>query len=114
MLKAFSQLPEHLQSLTLDIAASLTSELVTTLRTDLLSQLDSPPPKNSELPPDPSSVQDDERLITLRDRLRPLARGLIRTNNFKDAVAKWTEAARTEIGECVKRVRLIASLTLSF
>ena len=114
MLKAFSQLPEHLKSLTLDIAASLTSELVTTLRTDLLSQLDSPPPKNSELSPDPSSIQDEERLIALRDRLRPLARGLIRTNNFKDAVAKWTEAARTEIGECVKRVRLITSLTLSF
>ena len=99
-LTAFAALPDHLRSLTLEIAASLSSEFVATLRTDLLNQMD------KSLEGHTVDSQGD-RSISLRDRLRPLVQGLLRTNALKDAMTKWTSIALIEIRACVKKVRIL-------
>ncbi|KAI5124293.1 hypothetical protein M0805_008901 [Coniferiporia weirii] len=106
-LAAFASLPDHLQSLTLEIATSLTSELVSVLKTDLLSQMSAPSSSVNPSKANAGSAEVDaarsERLIMLRDRLKPLAQGLKRTNRLKDSVLQWTEVALIEIKTSVKR-----------
>ncbi|THH06493.1 hypothetical protein EW145_g4050 [Phellinidium pouzarii] len=106
-LNAFASLPEHLQTLTVEIATSLTSELVSVLKMDLLTQLSLPVPPADVLKTTAGTAEADsvraERLTMLRDRLRPLAQGLRRTNKLKDSVLKWTEVALKEIKSSVKR-----------
>ena len=60
-LRAFAALPEHLRALTMEIAASLSSDLMSVLRDDLTQ---------------PTERDTDSHL---RDRLRPLIQGLMRT-----------------------------------
>lgn len=103
-LNAFASLPEHLRTLTLEIASTLTADLVTVLRTDLLSQMDSPGKTGQEPTSDEIDAARAERLIMLRDRLRPIAQGLKRTNALKDSILKWTAVALVEIRSSIKKV----------
>lgn len=98
-LAAFSELPSHLQALTLDIATSLSQELVIVLRHDLEQRvLSSQVIKSNGYAPD-SKVIDE----TLRDRLKPLLKNLVRTKGLKDAILKWREDVLGEVRSVVKR-----------
>lgn len=90
-LRAFSSLPEHLQTLTLEIASSLTSEMVEVLRLDLVERI----------PESPSREALDQ---SLRDRLRPLMQGLLRTKSLREATISWRDVALAEVRNCAKPV----------
>ena len=96
-LRAFSSLPEHLQTLTLEIASSLTTELVEALRLDLVERIREPP----------SQEALDQ---SLKDRLRPLLQGLLRTNSLREATLSWRDVALAEVRNCVKPVSNILLL----
>ncbi|KDQ60899.1 hypothetical protein JAAARDRAFT_709192 [Jaapia argillacea MUCL 33604] len=105
-LHAFSSLPDHLQDLTFHMASSLTTELVTILRVDLLTRIDSDSAT-------PSADQD----LGLRDQVRPLLSGLMRAKGkgkardsgpnvnvgAEEFVEPWREAVLTEVKSTVKR-----------
>ncbi|KAF7970219.1 hypothetical protein HWV62_24748 [Athelia sp. TMB] len=95
-LQAFANLPQHLQTLTLEIASSLTTELVDVLRLDLLERinLESGEGGNHEI----------DR--SLRDRLRPLLQGLSRTKGMREATVSWREVVLSEVRGTMKRVCL--------
>ena len=98
-LRAFSSLLEHLQTLTLEIASSLTAELVEVLRLDLIERtLESP-----------SREVFDQ---SLRDRLRPLLQGLLRTKTLREATLSWRDVALAEVRNCAKPVSPILLLPL--
>ena len=99
-LRAFSSLPEHLQTLTLEIASSLTTELMEVLRLDLVGRI-----------PESSSREASEQ--SLRDRLRPLLQGLLRTKSLREATLSWRDVALGEVRNCVKPVSRILLLPLS-
>lgn len=99
-LQAFSSLPEHLQTLTLEIASSLTAELVEILRLDLVERI----------PELPSQETLDQ---SLRDRLRPLLQGLLRTKSLREATLSWRDVALAEVRNCAKPVSHTPSLLLS-
>ena len=90
-LRAFSSLPEHLRTLTLEIASSLISEMVEVLRLDLV-----------ERTPGPSPWETMDQ--SLRDRLRPLLQGIIRTNSLREATLSWRDVAMTVVRNCAKSV----------
>ncbi|KAF7967260.1 hypothetical protein HWV62_35057 [Athelia sp. TMB] len=94
-LQAFANLPQHLQTLTLEIASSLTTELVDVLRLDLLERinLESGEGGNHEI----------DR--SLRDRLRPLLQGLSRTKGMREATVSWREVVLSEVRGTMKRLR---------
>ncbi|KAG6837266.1 hypothetical protein H0H93_012271 [Arthromyces matolae] len=83
-LRAYSALPIHLHALTMEIAASLSSELVSVLRDDLTQRKD----------------QDSD--ADLRDRLRPLLQGLIRTRGIKEGLLSWREVVLGVIRQVVR------------
>jgi len=96
-LRAFSSLPEHLQTLTLEIASSLTTELVEVLRLDLVERI-------------PESPSREALEQSLRDRLRPLLQGLLRTKTLRGATLSWREVALAEVRNCAKPVSHILPL----
>ena len=98
-LRAFSSLPEHLQTLTLEIASSLTAELIEVLRHDLVERV----------PESPSREELDQ---SLRDRLRPLLQGLLRTKTLREATLSWRDVALAEVRNCAKPVSRILFLPL--
>ncbi|KAF7303725.1 Vps54 domain-containing protein [Mycena indigotica] len=83
-LTAFAALTEHLRTLTLEITSSLSTELVSVLRGDILECISSGTP----------SKKLHEGFT---DRLRPLLQGLIRTNGIREATLSWREIALDEI-----------------
>ncbi|KAF8637425.1 hypothetical protein AX17_002920 [Amanita inopinata Kibby_2008] len=89
-LQAFSALPAHLRELTLEIAASLSSEIVGVLRLDLGERI--------------AGKGEKEHTINqnLRDRLTPLLHGLLRTKGFKEATLSWREVVLGEIRGIIK------------
>ena len=91
-LKAFASLPTHLQQLTLGIATSLSSEVVGALRIDLDERI-------SVRHSDPNTVDRN-----LRDCLKPLLHGLVRTNGLKEATLTWREVVLGEIKGIIKAV----------
>lgn len=93
-LQAFSNLPSHLRTLTMEIASSLTTELVDVLRTDLVERINL---GNGE----GGNVEIDR---TLKDRLRPLLLGLARTKGMREATVSWREVVLGEVRGTVKRV----------
>ena len=99
-LRAFSSLPEHLQTLTFEIASSLTTELVEILRLDLIERI----------PESPSHEALDR---SLRDRLRPLLQGLLRTKSLREATLSWRDVALAEVRNCAKPVSHTLLLPLS-
>ncbi|PPQ93257.1 hypothetical protein CVT25_015255 [Psilocybe cyanescens] len=91
-LHAFSALPSHLQALTMEIAASLSSELVSVLRNDLESRIGGDGKVN---------IDADQGL---KDRLKPLLFNLVRTKGLKEAVLSWREIVLGEIRGIVKQI----------
>lgn len=90
-LQAFSELPSHLRNLTLEIATSLSSEVVNILRVDLVERIDA----------DSSSGMR----MSLKDRLRPLLQSLVRTSGMREAILSWREVVLLEVRNTLKRVR---------
>lgn len=95
-LKAFSSLPSHLRTLTMEIASSLTTELVNVLRIDLVERI------NLQSGGDRHQHADIDQ--TLRDRLRPLLQGLARTKGMREATVSWREVVLSEVKATIKRV----------
>ncbi|KAF8965307.1 Vps54-like protein-domain-containing protein [Flammula alnicola] len=91
-LHAFSALPSHLRTLTMEIAASLSSELVSVLRSDLELRI------NSDGKPNADADQG------LRDRLKPLLLNLVRTKGLKEGVLSWREVVLVEVRRVVKKI----------
>jgi hypothetical protein len=94
-LKAFAALPSQLQTLTREITSSLTSDLVATLKVDLLERINVTDPSSSD--------QTD-----VRDRLRPLIQGLVRTRNLKEGIAEWRGVVLGEVQGLVHQVFLLS------
>ncbi|KAJ7775171.1 Vps54-like protein-domain-containing protein, partial [Mycena metata] len=86
-LTAFSALPTHLRTLTMEITSSLTAELVSVLRVDLLERISGVPPSQE----------------TLKNRLRPLLQGLTRTKGVREATLSWREVVLEEIRGVIRR-----------
>jgi len=97
-LRAFSSLPEHLRTLTLEIASSLTYELVEVLRLDLVERIRESP------------IHEVDQ--SLKDRLRPLLQGLLRTKSLREATLSWRDVALAEVRNCAKPVSHILPLPL--
>ncbi|KXN92270.1 Vacuolar protein sorting-associated protein 54 [Leucoagaricus sp. SymC.cos] len=98
-LTAFSELPSHLRALTLEIATSLSQELVIVLRHDLEERIT----LNQGAPMKANGhVVDTEKEESLRDRLKPLLQNLTRTRRLKDAVSQWREVVLSEVRRVAK------------
>jgi vacuolar protein sorting-associated protein 54 len=93
-LRAFAALPTHLRDLIAEIAASLTSEVVSVLRLDLVARIDAPP----------GVPRDENPNLLLKDRLRPLLIGLVRTKGLDGAMLSWREVVMEEVRAVMKRV----------
>lgn len=87
-LRAFSALPSHLRALTMEIAASLSNELVAILRNDLESRI--------------SGNRGLEADQGLRDRLKPLLLNLTRTKGLKEGMLSWRETVLSEVSGLIK------------
>ncbi|KAJ7219528.1 vacuolar protein sorting-associated protein 54 [Mycena pura] len=92
-LNAFSALPTHLRTLTMEIASSLATELVSVLRADLLERI------GSSIPSSPAHNKNQN----LKDRLRPLLQGLARTNGVREATLSWREVVLDEVRGVIRR-----------
>ena len=90
-LKAFAALPDQLHTLTQEITSSLTSDLVATLKVDLIERIH----KNDLVPGDKTDVCD---------RLRPLIQGLVRTKNLRESIADWRGVVLGEVQGIVRQV----------
>ncbi|KAJ7286116.1 retrograde transporter [Mycena rebaudengoi] len=91
-LTAFAALPEHLRTLTMEITASLSAELVSVLRADLLERISLHVPSTLEA-----------RAQSLKDRLRPLLHGLARTKGVREATLSWREVVLDEVRGIIRR-----------
>lgn len=91
-LVAFSSLPAHVRALTMEIASSLTAELVNVLKLDFLDRVNGAP----EL----AGVVN----LSLKDRLRPLLQGLLRTNGIREATVSWREVVTSEMRGIIRHV----------
>ncbi|KAG1756409.1 Vps54-like protein-domain-containing protein [Suillus paluster] len=87
---AFSSLPVHLRALTMEIASSLTTELVSVLKLDLLERVNAAPERNGNVN------------LSLKDRLRPVLQGLLRTKGIREATVSWREVVTSELQGIVK------------
>ncbi|KAG0705085.1 Vps54-like protein-domain-containing protein [Suillus ampliporus] len=87
---AFSSLPVHLSALTMEIASSLTTELVSVLKLDLLERVNGAPEPNVNVN------------LSLKDRLRPVLQGLLRTKGIREATVSWREVVTSELQGIVK------------
>ena len=99
-LKAFSSLPAHLRSLTMEITSALTSEFVSVLRLDLVERIDS----------DEAEARKDDPDVSLKDRLRPLLQSSARTKGVQEAVVSWREVVMAEVRSMMRRVSAAACL----
>ncbi|KAJ7087759.1 Vps54-like protein-domain-containing protein [Mycena epipterygia] len=91
-LSAFAALPAHLRTLTMEITSSLSAELVSVLRVDLLERISTGVPSSPD-----SSTQ------SLKDRLRPLLQGLARTKGVREATLSWREVVLDEVRGVIRR-----------
>ncbi|KAF5381030.1 hypothetical protein D9615_004150 [Tricholomella constricta] len=97
-LRAYAALPEHLRALTMEIAASLSSELVSVLRVDLVERI-----SRGRTSANANGSADVGGLDAgLRDRLRPLLQGLVRTRGVKEGILSWREVVLGEVRGIVK------------
>ncbi|KAH0830648.1 Vps54-domain-containing protein [Lanmaoa asiatica] len=94
-LTAFLSLPVHLQAMNTQITLSLTTDLVTALKLDLLDRVSADSEASPPLP-NPN--------LTIKDRLRPLLQGLLRTNGVREAIVSWREVVMSEVRDIMKRV----------
>ncbi|KAF9484684.1 Vps54-domain-containing protein [Pholiota conissans] len=117
-LHAFSALPTHLRTLTLEIAAALAAELVAVLRGDLEARIAGRPEgrKGSGLvvhveeegvDVNGLSLEEKEKEKEdegLKDRLKPLLMNLVRTKGLKEGVLSWREAVLGVVRGIVKEI----------
>ncbi|KAF9447663.1 Vps54-domain-containing protein [Macrolepiota fuliginosa MF-IS2] len=99
-LAAFSELPNHLRVLTLEIATSLSQEMVVVLRHDLEERI-----SRSQGTPDVKvngNAGDKEKVEGLQDRLKPSLQNLVRTRGLRDAILSWREFVLGEVKGVVK------------
>lgn len=92
---AFVSLPSHLQALNTEITLSLTTDLVTALKLDLLDRVNA----NSD-----ASHPVANPNLSLKDRLRPSLQGLFRTNGIRDAIVSWRQVVMSEVRGIMKCV----------
>ncbi|KAH7910760.1 Vps54-like protein-domain-containing protein [Hygrophoropsis aurantiaca] len=90
-LHAFASLPSHLRTLTMEIASSLTTDLVNVLKMDLLDRVHG------------VSSSDANYNLTFKDRLKPLLQGLLQTKGLREATLSWREVVMNETRGTVKR-----------
>ncbi|KAF5373709.1 hypothetical protein D9758_000748 [Tetrapyrgos nigripes] len=88
-LYAFSALPNHLQSLTMEIATALSDELVEVLREDLSRRID--------------EGNKNRNSHKMKDRLTPLLEGLLQTQGLKEATLSWREVVLGEIRGVIQK-----------
>ncbi|KAH7889569.1 Vps54-like protein-domain-containing protein [Phlebopus sp. FC_14] len=93
-LNAFASLPAHLRALTMEITSSLTTDLINVLKLDLLECV------QQEFR---SFEPADHVNLTLKDRLRPLLHGLVRTKGMREATISWREVVTKEVREIIRR-----------
>ncbi len=91
-LHAFTTLPSQLRQLTLDIAASLSNELVSVLRNDLETRI------NGDGRPNHDTDQ------SLKHVLKPLLLNLVRTKGLKGGMLSWREVVLVELRSIIKKV----------
>ncbi|KAH9980866.1 Vps54-like protein-domain-containing protein [Lactifluus volemus] len=89
-LKAFSALPSQLHTLTQEITASLTSDLVAVMKTDLVDRIH----RSRSLSNDSTDV---------RDRLRSLIQNLVRTKSLRESIADWRSVVLGEVQGVVRQ-----------
>lgn len=92
-LSAFASLPEQLQQLTTEIASALTTDMVSVLKVDLVERI--------------HRTGSEARLdagATLRERLRPLVSGIVRTLSVRETLKGWRDAALGEMKGVIKHV----------
>ncbi|ESK84905.1 garp complex component [Moniliophthora roreri MCA 2997] len=92
-LTAFSALPSHLQSLSMEIASKLSGELVTVLREDLADFI-------TYRQREKEKTRNTERV---KERISPLLNGLVRTKGLKEATLSWREVVSEEMKAVVTR-----------
>ncbi|KAF8077733.1 vacuolar protein sorting-associated protein 54 [Lyophyllum atratum] len=95
-LRAYHSLPEHLRSLTMEIAASLSSELVSVLRADIVERINRGR-KGASSSGTNGNADAGGLDVGLRDRLRPLLQGLVRTRGVKEGMLSWREVVLGEV-----------------
>ena len=96
-LHSFSALPSHIRMLTMEIAASLSSELVSVLRSDLEVRINS------------NGKADADADQGFKDRLKPLLLNLVRTKGLKEGMLSWREVVLIELRGVVKKVSFFFS-----
>ncbi|KAH9980859.1 Vps54-like protein-domain-containing protein [Lactifluus volemus] len=89
-LKAFSALPSQLHTLTQEITASLTSDLVAVMKTDLVDRIHRS-----------RSLSNDS--MDVRDRLRSLIQNLVRTKSLRESIADWRSVVLGEVQGVVRQ-----------
>lgn len=99
-LSAFSTLPAQLQALTSQIAASLSQELISVLRADLLDRIE----RVVRDVPVSEKTQAAQMQMSVDDRLRPLLYALVRTGAVQDAAKQWRDVACSEVRGLLKQV----------
>ncbi|KAF5358520.1 hypothetical protein D9756_001367 [Leucocoprinus leucothites] len=100
-LSAFSELPVHLRALTLEVATSLSQELIVVLRHDLEERVNRSPGAPEKANGHVVNYSTDEGL---RDRLKPLLQNLVRTRGLKDAISQWREVVMGEVRRVPKEM----------
>jgi vacuolar protein sorting-associated protein 54 len=100
-LHAFGALPSNLRALTMQIASSLTSEIISVLKLDLIDRVDH---LGSQHPSGMNGHAEQGMQMSLKDKLRPLLHSLARTGSIREATSSWREAVLTEVTSILKRV----------
>ncbi|EGO21066.1 hypothetical protein SERLADRAFT_441455 [Serpula lacrymans var. lacrymans S7.9] len=93
-LNSFASLPSHLRTLTMEVASSLTTDLVSVLKADFSDRVNG----GSKILSNKANME-----ITLKDRLRPLLQGVVRTKSVRDAVVSWREVVMNDVRGIIKR-----------
>lgn len=102
-LNAFSALPNHLQSLTLEIASSLADELVSVFRDDLLRRIEASCTIGSPVNGSGKASGSEET----KNRLNVLLEGLIKTKGLKEATLSWREVVVDEVRGLIRKVSFV-------
>lgn len=105
-LHAFEALPSNLQTLTLQIASSLTSEIVSVLKLDLVERIDKDSVGSNGLLGPNGHLEKSMESLSLKDKLRPLLHSLVRTGSIREATTSWREVVLNEVVVVLKRVSL--------
>ena len=129
-LTAFSAVPAHLRSISMEIAASLSADLVSVLKEDWISFVEaedaavrgratpadetvqtpvgdlSPPRINGVVSNTTERVgRDPSRDEGLKDRLKPLLTNLVRTKGLKEGILSWKELILNEVKRLISNVK---------